>query len=108
MFPDREVLQPTVVDPKTFLVWKAEAFELWESMWGKLYNEGSASRDLIDTIQSTFFLVHIIDHDFADGDIFAIFETIMNDDENSVVSSSKKATATSSSSSDSTTKKNNK
>ena len=31
VFPGREVLQPTVVDPISFRVWKDEAFRLWLS-----------------------------------------------------------------------------
>jgi hypothetical protein len=29
VFPGREIIQPTVVDPMSFRVWKDEAFELW-------------------------------------------------------------------------------
>ena len=31
VFPGREVLQPTVVDPISFRVWKDEAFRQWLS-----------------------------------------------------------------------------
>ena len=31
VFPDREIMQPTVVDEASFLVWKDEAFGLWIS-----------------------------------------------------------------------------
>lgn len=31
VFPGREVIQPTVVDPSSFRAWKEEAFELWRS-----------------------------------------------------------------------------
>ncbi len=41
VFPGREIIQPTVVDPESFLVWKDEAFALWREQWGKLYPEGS-------------------------------------------------------------------
>jgi len=40
----KEVLQPTVVDAVSFGVWKDEAFGLWLSEWGSLYEEGSAAR----------------------------------------------------------------
>ena len=33
VFPGKEILQPTVVDSNTFLVWKDEAFALWKSQW---------------------------------------------------------------------------
>jgi hypothetical protein len=28
VFPDKEILQPTIFDPSTFLVWKHEAFQV--------------------------------------------------------------------------------
>lgn len=31
VFPGREIVQPTVVDPASFRTWKEEAFELWLS-----------------------------------------------------------------------------
>lgn len=46
VFPGREILQPTVVDPESFLVWKDEAFALWNVQWAKLYPENSRSREV--------------------------------------------------------------
>ncbi|MFN3503867.1 MAG: SAM-binding domain-containing protein, partial [Allorhizobium sp.] len=37
--PGREVIQPTVVDPASFKVWRGEAFELWLSQWASVYSE---------------------------------------------------------------------
>ena len=37
VFPGREVLQPTVVDPEAFMVWKDEAFSLWLEQWASIY-----------------------------------------------------------------------
>ncbi|KZS15104.1 Methylenetetrahydrofolate reductase [Daphnia magna] len=64
VFPGREVLQPTVVDPVSFKVWKDEAFALWREQWGKLYPEGSTSRDLLTRISETYYLVNLVDNDF--------------------------------------------
>ena len=76
IFPGREALQPTVVDPEIFDVWKDEAFSLWLSEWATLYNEESRSSELIHEIHKTYYLVNVVDHDFINGDIFDIFETI--------------------------------
>lgn len=64
VFPNREIIQPTIFEPSTFLVWAEEAFLLWDSMWASLYDYGSQSFDLIDEIKNTYFLVAIIDNDF--------------------------------------------
>jgi methylenetetrahydrofolate reductase (NADPH) len=76
IFPGREALQPTVVDPEIFEVWKDEAFSLWLSEWANLYNEESRSSELIHEIHNTYYLVNVVDHDFINGNIFDIFETI--------------------------------
>lgn len=65
VFPNREILQPTVFDPDTFLIWAEEAFSLWTSMWQNLYEMDSDSFDLIENIRDTYYLVAIIDNDFT-------------------------------------------
>ena len=34
VFPEREIIQPTVVDPVSFRAWKDEAFDLWTAQVG--------------------------------------------------------------------------
>jgi methylenetetrahydrofolate reductase (NADPH) len=64
VFPDAEIKQPTVVDRESFLVWKDEAFALWQ-IWARQYPERSASRHVITEIQDKWFLVNIVDNDFV-------------------------------------------
>jgi methylenetetrahydrofolate reductase (NADPH) len=68
VFPNREILQPTVFDPVTFLVWAEEAFSLWTSMWLNLYDFESESHELIENIRDTYYLVAIIDNDYTGAD----------------------------------------
>jgi methylenetetrahydrofolate reductase (NADPH) len=76
VFPGKEIIQPTVVDPQSFMVWKDEAFGLWTSEWGSLYEEGSRSRALIEEIASTWYLVSVVDNDFVKGDLFAVLKPV--------------------------------
>jgi len=64
VFPNREIIQPTIFDPNTFLVWAEEAFSLWTNMWLNLYEFDSKSYELIEGVRDTFYLVAIIDNDF--------------------------------------------
>lgn len=64
VFPGREVIQPTVVDPNSFKVWKDEAFSLWED-WSSLYEEGSGSRKVLNHIRDSYYLVNLVDNDYA-------------------------------------------
>ncbi|GMH43579.1 hypothetical protein BSKO_11501 [Bryopsis sp. KO-2023] len=73
VFPGKEVIQPTVVDPKSFAIWKDEAFDLWVYEWGALYDEGSKSRKILQEIRDTWYLVSVVDNNYVDGNIFKLF-----------------------------------
>lgn len=110
VFPAREIIQPTVVDPSSFMVWKDEAFEIWSRGWALLYPEDDPSRKLLEEVgsrvfsysfytlyslvslprmefsngeqygtlvilqvQNSHFLVSLVDNDYINGDLFAIF-----------------------------------
>ena len=75
VFPNREILQPTVSDPDSFMVWKDEAFSLFDT-WSSLYDEGSSSFDLVESVKHSYFLCTLIDHNFVGGDIFEPFYAI--------------------------------
>jgi len=76
VFFGKEIMQPTIVDTNSFLVWKDEAFGLWLSQWATLYEEGSVSRKLIEHIHDTYFLINIVDNDYVKGDVFAVFNEL--------------------------------
>lgn len=65
VFPAKEIIQPTVVDPDAFLDWKKEAFALWLSEWAPVYDDDSVSCDLIYEIHDSYFLVNLVDNDFV-------------------------------------------
>lgn len=47
VFPNKEILQPTVFDHDSFVVWSDEVFQLWIKSWAHLYDDGTVSSDLI-------------------------------------------------------------
>jgi len=73
VFPGKEILQPTVVDYASFIVWKGEALAVWKTRWLSLYEPGTPSRQLLENIINTYFLVNIVDNNYISGDIFDIF-----------------------------------
>jgi methylenetetrahydrofolate reductase (NADPH) len=73
VFPGREIIQPTVVDAKSFKIWKEEAFQLWLDEWRSLYDRESQSWDLITKIHENYFLVNVVENDFVKGDIYRLF-----------------------------------
>lgn len=76
VFPGREIVQPTVVDPISFNFWKDEAFSLWKEQWQLLYDENSRSYDVIQDIFDNFYLVNLVDNDFIKKS--CLFDIIYN------------------------------
>lgn len=50
VFPGKEIIQPTIVDLDSFIVWKDEAFEIWTCVWGCLFPEGDSARGLLEQV----------------------------------------------------------
>lgn len=76
VFQGKEIIQPTVVDPTSFTVWKDEAFEIWTMVWAYLFPEDDSSRKLLEQVQRTYYLVSLVDNDYVHGDIFAVFKDV--------------------------------
>lgn len=74
VFPGKEIVQPTVVDTESFLIWREEAFDLWLTDWRSLYPEGTPSYELLTEIHQSFYLVNLVENDFVGGNVFAVFE----------------------------------
>lgn len=66
VFPGKEIIQPTVVDPVAFTFWKDEAFGLWEEYWGSLYPPESVSHKVIEHIMHNYYLVNLVDNNFPE------------------------------------------
>jgi len=69
VFPRQEIVQPTIVDTRSFFIWKDEAFSLWIDDWANIYDAKSESYKLLNEVYNTYYLVNIVDNDFVDGDI---------------------------------------
>ena len=79
VFPGREIIQPTIVDPEAFKHWSTEAFGLWTEQWAKLYDAESESRRIITTITDTYLLVNLVDNDFPRGNcLFEVIEDMLS------------------------------
>jgi methylenetetrahydrofolate reductase (NADPH) len=80
VFPGREIVQPTIVDPRSFIAWSKEAFELWITQWASAYEPESVSAEVIQRINATYYLVNIVDNDYsAQADIFSVFKKAITD-----------------------------
>jgi len=78
VFPGSEIVQPTVVDAASFLVWKDEARAVWKTRWLSLYDPSSPSYKLLENIINTYFIVNIVDNNYIDGDILKVFLEVAN------------------------------
>ena len=69
VFPGKEVMQPTIVDTRSFLIWKDEAFSLWIDDWGSIYDPESESYKLLKEVYDTYYLVNIVDNNFVNDNM---------------------------------------
>ena len=72
IFPNREVIQPTIVDQKAFQLWKNEAFSSFIEKWAYIYGEESPSFAFLQSVHDTFYLVNVVENDYIGGDLSAI------------------------------------
>jgi len=80
VFPGREIVQPTVVDPVSFRVWKDEAFALWLEKWARLYDADDASSKILHEIHDSHLLVNLVDNNFpAENCLFQLLEEIVRE-----------------------------
>lgn len=74
VFPGKEVIQPTIVEPMAFMAWKDEAYELWGE-WARIYDRESESAKLILDIMNNWYLINIVHNDFQDENgIWRLFD----------------------------------
>jgi len=78
VFPNKEIIQPTIVDVDSFMAWKDEAFALWQSQWAAIYDKDSTSYAVIQEIHDTYYLVNVVDNDYVNGDMFAFFNQFVS------------------------------
>jgi methylenetetrahydrofolate reductase (NADPH) len=76
VFPKSEIIQPTIADNESFKIWKTDAFNLWLTEWGKIYEKESNSYKILNDIYNNYYLVYIIDNDYINGNIFNIFNIL--------------------------------
>lgn len=83
VFPNREVIQPTVFDSNAWEVWRKEAFQLWCDLWASLYPEDSKSAELLHQMHDKYFLVAIINHNYIVDDLWEWLHDIIKGNETS-------------------------
>ena len=55
-----------------------EAFGIWREQWGKLYDEKSRSRQVINYIMDNYCLVNLVDNDFPkESTLFGIVHRML-------------------------------
>ncbi len=76
VFPNREIIQPTIYDSDVFLVWKDEAFNAWDE-WIRIYdddqNKDLESIHILNKIKEEYYLVTIFDNDFINPKLENMF-----------------------------------
>ncbi|PFH54180.1 hypothetical protein AMATHDRAFT_72701 [Amanita thiersii Skay4041] len=63
VFPGQEIVQTTIIECESFLLWKDEAFSIW-SDWASFYRPGSEERTILERVHDERWLVSIVHHDY--------------------------------------------
>jgi len=66
------------------MVWKDEAFALWQTHWQRTYPKDSESYKLLQLIHDTYYLVNVVENDYIKGDLFARFDEIIEEQKKSI------------------------
>jgi methylenetetrahydrofolate reductase (NADPH) len=72
VFPGQEIQQPTIVDTLSFMVWKDEAFALFDQFQEVLDEANEAGRQVVSTIKEKWYLVNVVENNFLNGDLFNV------------------------------------
>lgn len=75
VFPNREIVQSTIIEEESFLAWKEEVFNIWRE-WQYLYNPRSASFKLLEQIYNSYHLVTVLHHDYFQES--ALWDVLIN------------------------------
>ncbi|KAG7887357.1 hypothetical protein KL936_004517 [Ogataea polymorpha] len=76
VFPDREIVQTTIIEEESFRAWSDEAFNIWRE-WQMLYARGSVSHKLISQVLEQYLLVSVIHHDYPNEQ--ALWELLLEE-----------------------------
>ncbi|ODV86810.1 hypothetical protein CANARDRAFT_6378 [[Candida] arabinofermentans NRRL YB-2248] len=82
VFPDREIVQTTIIEEESFKAWSDEAFNIWKE-WQLLYPKNSDSSKLIQQILDDYLLVSVIHHDYPDEQ--ALWELLLSSKSDDVI-----------------------
>lgn len=76
VFPNREILQSTLIEEDSFQSWGEEAFSIWRE-WRRLFRPGSKTHALLDRIVKEYVLVTVVYHDYMSEN--ALWEILLED-----------------------------
>lgn len=75
VFPNREILQSTIIEGVSFLSWAEEAFSLWKE-WQHIYPKASATHKLLAQVIQNYYLVTVVHHDYMNEE--ALWELLLS------------------------------
>jgi len=61
------------VDPKTFHIWKDEAFSHWMDKWAIIYEKDSKTYEYLKSVHDSYYLVNVVENDFVNGNLSKAF-----------------------------------
>tara|TARA_Y100001933_G_scaffold60323_2_gene60570 strand:+ start:8999 stop:10723 length:1725 start_codon:yes stop_codon:yes gene_type:complete len=72
IFPNKEIIQPTIVDQRLFILWKDDIFNIIKNKWQNIYDKDSISYNVFENIKNNYYLTFIVDNNFINSDIYDV------------------------------------
>ena len=76
VFPNKEIISPTIIEAVSFRAWLDEAFNIWDE-WRRVYRVGSPTEVLLRDIRDRYWLVNVISHTYTDER--ALWDVLLDD-----------------------------
>lgn len=67
IFPGKEIVTTTLIEEMSFTAWAEEAFSIWTE-WEHLYPLQTASRQLLERVGQSRWLISVVHHDYKDAE----------------------------------------
>lgn len=74
VFPNREILQSTIIEEESFVAWSDEVFSILKE-WMRLYPKESVSNTLLEKIYESGYFVTVLSHDYVDE--YNLWDTLL-------------------------------
>jgi len=95
VFQGKEIVQPTIVDPEAFLIWKNEALNIFTNTWAVIYKPTKNDKGeeltgdddsvaFLNKCAEDLFVVNIVENDYIGGDLNGVITSFIEKNQEAI------------------------